>query len=289
MPDPVADAASPAPDDAWIRWGGAGPNLHLAHANGFPPASYRTLIGELLSSFHVLTMAARPLWPGTDPESIGDWGALAGDLRSAFRKRGLRQVIGVGHSLGGTLTARAAAADPELFAALVLIDPVIFTWPRSRFWTVMKRLGLAGRFPLVASARRRRDHWPDLAAVRSSYRGKPAFASWAPEVFEDYLDAGFVEADDGGVRLRYPREWEARIFEICPADVWRELRTISQSVLFIRGERSDTFRAAAAARALREIPRSRVVVIPGTTHFLPFEKPAAVAEVIRAFVAEVLA
>jgi pimeloyl-ACP methyl ester carboxylesterase len=284
----VADAAPHAPDDAWTDWGGDGPTLHLAHANGFPPASYRTLIGELVPSFQVLTMAARPLWTGTDPESVGDWRPLVEDLRDAFRRRGLRQVVGVGHSLGGTLTARATAADPDLFSALVLVDPVIFTAPRSWFWKGMKGLGLAGRFPLVASARRRRDRWPDLDAVRASYRGKPAFASWEPEAFEDYLKAGFVRAHDGGIQLRYPREWEARIFEICPADLWDELRRISKPVLFVRGERSDTFLAAAAARALREIQRARVVVIPDTSHFLPFERPAAVAEAVRTFADEVL-
>lgn len=282
------DVASHPADERWTDWGGGGPALHLAHANGFPPASYRTLIHELTPSFHVVSMAARPLWGDAEPTSVRDWGPLVEDLRSGLRARGMKRMVGVGHSLGGTLTARAAATDSDLFSALVLVDPVIFTWPRSWFWIWMKRLGLAGRFPLVASARRRRDRWPDLDAVRESYRGKPAFSSWAPEAFEDYLDAGTVTAKDGGVRLRYPREWEARIFEVCPADVWSEIRRIEVPVLFIRGERSDTFLAAAAARALRELARARVVEVPGTSHFLPFEKPAAVAEAIRAFVDEVL-
>ena len=275
-------------NERWTDWGGNGPSLHFAHANGFPPASYRSLIGELTPGFHVVSMAARPLWTGAAPSSIGDWSPLVDDLRSELRERGLRRLIGVGHSLGGTVTARAAVADPELFMTLVLIDPVVFTWPRSWFWSSMQRLGLAGRFPLVASARRRRDHWPGLEVVRSSYRGKSAFAGWTPASFEDYLAAGFSPADDGGVRLRYPREWEARIFEVCPADVWSELRRIELPVLFIRGERSDTFLAAAAARAARELRRAHVVEVAGTSHFLPFEKPAAVAGAIRAFVAEIV-
>jgi hypothetical protein len=50
--------------------------------------------------------------------------------------------------------------------------------------------------------------------VRAAYRDRRVFAGWAPEAFEDYLDAGFVDAPGGGVRLRYPREWEARIFDL---------------------------------------------------------------------------
>jgi pimeloyl-ACP methyl ester carboxylesterase len=283
----VVDLGCRPPDDAWIDWGGAGTLIHVAHANGFPPASYRTLIRKLTPAFHVLSMAARPLWPGFDPGGIGDWAPLVEDLRVGMRARGLERVVGVGHSLGGTLTARVAAADPTLFCGLVLVDPVIFTWPRSWFWMGVQRLRLAGSFTLVASARQRREHWPDLESVRRSYRGKAAFAGWAPEAFEDYLEAGFVAAEGGGVRLRYPREWEARIFEVCPADVWSELRRIDLPVLFVRGGRSDTFLAAAAARARRELRRVRVVVIDGTSHFVPFEDPTAVAMAITAFAREV--
>jgi len=275
------------PDSAWIDWGGDGPALHLAHANGFPAGSYRSLIKQLTPSFHVLSLEARPLWCPDDPATLRDWRPLAGDLRAELLRRGLRGLLGVGHSLGGTLTALAAAAEPELFSALVLIDPVIFTWPRSWLWSAMQRLGLAGRFPLVRRASERRAHWSGRAAVRIAYRDRRAFAGWAPEAFEDYLAAGFVDAAGGGVRLRYPHEWEARIFEVCPPDVWRELARITVPVLFLRGEASDTFLRSAARRGVRRIAGARTIEVAGSSHFLPFERPAEVAREIVRFAAEV--
>lgn len=275
------------PDSAWIDWGGNGPALHLAHANGFPAGSYRSLIKQLTPSFRVVSMEARPLWSPDDPDTLRDWRQLAGDLRAELRRRGFRGLLGVGHSLGGTLTALAAAADPELFSALVLIDPVIFTWPRSWFWAITQRLGQTRRFPLVRRARGRRAYWSGRAAVRTAYRDRRAFAGWAPEAFEDYLAAGFVDAAEGGVRLRYPREWEARIFEVCPADVWRELARIAVPVLLLRGEASDTFLRPAARRGTRRIAGARSVEVAGSSHFLPFERPDAVAREIVRFAAEV--
>ena len=275
------------PDSAWIDWGGDGPALHLAHANGFPAGSYRSLIKQLTPSFHVLSLEARPLWCPDDPATLRDWRPLAGDLRAELRRRGLRGLLGVGHSLGGTLTALAAAGEPELFSALVLIDPVIFTWPRSWLWSAMQRLGLAGRLPLVRRASGRRAHWSGRAAVRIAYRDRRAFASWAPEAFEDYLAAGFADAAGGGVRMRYPREWEARIFEVCPPDVWRELAQIAMPVLFLRGEASDTFVRSAARRGVRQIAGARSIEVAGSSHFLPFERPAEVAREIVRFAAEV--
>lgn len=280
-------SASEPPDSAFIDWGGGGPSLHLAHANGFPVASYRSLIGLLTPVFHVVSLEARPLWSNDDPATLASWHPMAAELRAGLRRRGLRGLLGVGHSLGGTLSALAAAAEPELFSALVLIDPVIFTRPRSWFWSAMQRLGRAGRFPLVRRAQERRVDWPDRDALRAAYRSRPTFTSWTSEAFEDYLDAGFVDAPGGGVRLRYPREWEARIFEVCPADIWRELARIPVPVLFVRGEASDTFLGTAARRGVRELAAARSVAIPGSSHFLPFERPGEVAREIVRFAAEV--
>jgi pimeloyl-ACP methyl ester carboxylesterase len=282
-------SASEPPASAWIDWGGDGPPLHLAHANGFPAASYRRLIGLLTPLFHVVSLEARPLWSTDDPATLRSWDPMAAELRAGLRQRGLRGLLGVGHSLGGTLSALAAAAEPELFSALVLIDPVIFTRPRSWFWSAMQRLGQAGRFSLVRRARARRVDWPDRDAVRAAYRSRPAFRSWATAAFEDYLAAGFVGAPGVGVRLRYPREWEARIFEVCPADLWKELVRIPVPVLFIRGEASATFLRAASRRGLRELAAARAVEIPGSSHFLPFERPGEVAREIVRFAAEVRA
>lgn len=275
------------PGSAWIDWGGDGPALHLAHANGFPAGSYRSLIGQLTPSFHVMSMEARPLWCPDDPETLRDWRPLAWDLRVELRRRGFRGLLGVGHSLGGTLTALAAAADPELFSALVLIDPVVFTWPRSWIWALTQRLGQTHRLALVRGARQRRDHWPERDAVRTAYHGRRTFAAWTPEAFEDYLAAGFADAAGGGVRMRYPREWEARIFEVCPPDVWRELARIAVPVLFLRGEASDTFVRSAARRGVRRLADARSIEVAGSSHFLPFERPDEVAREIVRFAAEV--
>jgi pimeloyl-ACP methyl ester carboxylesterase len=259
--------------------------LHFAHANGFPAASYRCLIDRLTGSFRVLSMEARPLWSDQDPSSLRSWTPLVDDLVAGIRQKGLNGVVGVGHSLGGVLTARAAAIDPSLFSALVLIDPVIFTRPRSWWWAGLKVAGQTGRVRLIRGARERREHWPDIDAVRASYRTKATFRHWTDECLDDYLLSGFLAGHDGGIRLRYPREWESRIFEVCPADLWRSLRKIRVPVLFLRGENSDTFLRTAARRATREMANARAAEVEGTSHFLPWEAPDTTADEIRRFVA----
>ncbi len=235
------------------------------------------LLEELCADFRVATVASRPLWPGSDPRGISGWGDLAGDLRRLLVDQGRRDIIGAGHSLGSVLSVLAAAADPRLFRALVLVDPVVFTGTYALFWGAFKYFGLGNRLPLIRGARRRRDRFPSRETALASYREKAVFSSWQAGVLEDYVGAGFVEAGDGSVQLRYPKAWEARIFETTPASVWRELHRVEAPMLIIRGAGSDTFRPEAARRARRELPGATVVELAGSSHFVPMEQPGDVA------------
>ncbi len=222
-----------------------------------------------------------------DPQELSTWHPLADDLGRAIRERAEAPVVAVGHSLGGVLCALAAARDPALFAALVLLDPVIFTGFHAFSWGWMKRLGLGRRFPLVRGAERRRDTWPDRSAARESWSGRSVFRRWDPRVFEDYVDAGVADGPEGSVMLRYPKAWEARLFEICPHDEWARLREVTVPTLVVRGETSDTLMPDAARRMGREMPDARVVELEGTSHFLPMEKPDEVARLVIDFAAAV--
>lgn len=268
------------PPEAWSEWGGDGSQLVFAHANGFPPAAYRMLLEELSCQFRVTAFAALPLWRGSDPTEIASWDDLAGDLHRAMTERGFRQVVGVGHSLGGVLSIMAAAEDPSLFGALALVDPVIFSGLHRLFWGSLKNLGFSHRLPLIRGARRRRDRFPSLEAVRSAYAGKSVFSTWDQDVLEDYVQAAFKDAGDGEVVLRYSKAWEARIFELTPASVWSVLCRVQVPILVIRGASSDTFRPGAASKIRRKLANATVLELSDTTHFLPMERPARVAKMI---------
>ena len=270
--------------EGWRDWGGSGPVLHLAHANGFPPASYRTLIALLTPRFRVVSTAARPLWVASRPDDIDSWAPLAEDLARSLDDRGLRDVIGVGHSLGGVLTPWAASMRPGLFGSLVLIDPVLFACVRAVFWRWMKRFGLEHRLPLIRATTRRRDRFPDVETARVQWARRAVFAGFDPRCFEDYLASALEPDPGGGVVLTYPKAWEARIFELTPDDPWPRLEELDLPVTVLAGATSDTFLPGAARRIRRTLPHARVEVVPDTSHFLPFERPEEVARRIVAAV-----
>jgi len=305
------------PQDLLHDFGGDGPLIHLAHANGFPPASYdpfaQTLISPLSSNnverivpnaacssrdsealgkttgrgFHVIGLPARPLWPHSRPESAPNWHTFADDLTHGLDHLQLKHMIGIGHSMGGVFTLLAAVHRPDLFRAIVLIDPVIMPPVILALLWLMRRSGLSQRQPLVQGALRRRRVWPSRQACYDHYRSKPLFAKWPETNLRAYIDAGTRPTQDGRVELVFPPEWEAHIFATPPTDIWRYVPKLSAPVLVIRGEHSDTFRPQSQQRMARLLPGARFSLITDAGHLVPMERPeetgAAVLDFLQHF------
>ncbi len=271
----------------YLDWGGQGPLLHLAHANGFPPGTYTPFAARLTDRFHVVGCEGRALWGAHDSRQFRHWRELAGDLARFLGEMAPGGIIGAGHSLGAVTSLFCAVANPGLFRALVLIDPVIVPAQMAPVIAAAVRLGLAGRNRVIAGARRRRVEWPDRETVFRAYRAAPIFARWQETFLRDYVASGTVDDPAGGVRLRYPREWEARIFETVPTDVWLSIpRLRGMPLLVLRGEHSTTFRRDAMRLMRWILPQGTFVEIAGADHFVPMSQPEATVEAIKGFLSQ---
>jgi pimeloyl-ACP methyl ester carboxylesterase len=136
------------------EFGGAGPILHMAVANGFPPEVYKPLVWPMTGQYLAVSLPPRAMWPGENPpQTLQSWrDTVAVDLLEGLKTYDLRDVIAIGHSFGGVATILAAAAQPHRFKALVLLDPTIL--PQPAYWlyqlnTLLSKTGRLGRNPLA--------------------------------------------------------------------------------------------------------------------------------------------
>jgi pimeloyl-ACP methyl ester carboxylesterase len=266
----------------FIDFGGAGPVLHFAHANAYPPGCYRQFIGALMPHYRVLAIEQRPLWPHGRPEELDSWELVADDLIRFFEQEGLENVIGVGHSLGGVATLYAAVKRPSLFRQLVLIEPV-FLPP-----DLLKKAtnpDVLQQIPSVQGALRRRNRWESRQQAFDRFRAKPVFRRFSDAALWDYVNHAIHEDDSGEFVLTYPREWEARIYSRVPRHVWEHLPRVAHPTLAIRAAESDTVWPAAWQLWQELQPAATFVEIPDTGHMLTMERPSLIAQTILDYLA----
>jgi pimeloyl-ACP methyl ester carboxylesterase len=267
-------------------FGGDGPDLHFANANGYPPAAYTPLFESLTPHYHVRAMRARPLQPGAEPARLRSWAQLTDELIEFLDAAGARGWIGVGHSLGAVITTAAALRRPELFRAVVAIEPVFLTPRKQLAFDFFRLLGLAGAVhPLVAGARRRRLYFASADEMYARYRQAPVFSRIDDRGLRAYVAAAALPRPDGqGVELAFSPDWEAQVYATGPFNLWPRLGRLSLPLLAIRGAESDIFGPAAVSALRRALPAATFREVPGAGHLAPLEKPAEVGRLILEFV-----
>jgi pimeloyl-ACP methyl ester carboxylesterase len=271
----------------YLDWGGDGRLAHFLHGNGFCAGAYAPFVRHLVPYLRIVASDIRGQGASEFAaiERIRHWRIFAEDLNLLIRRLRQPPVIGMGHSLGAVATYIAAASHPDLFATLVLIDPVFL--PRRVLWriAVLRWLGLGGwTYRAVRARNRRRQFKSKAEALQFFISGRGIFKSWSPEFIQAYLECGLLETDAQTAVLRCDPEIEAQIFESVPVDVWSHATRIRCPVLVLRGEHSDVFPADAADRLKRLVADCEVATIAGTGHFPTMEKPEECAEAIKEFV-----
>lgn len=254
----------------------------FSHANGFNARTYRTILGPLAGEMRILAIDQRGHGATTLPtviEGRDGWAEFRGDLLAFLAAATEGPVVLAGHSMGGTSSLLAAAAEPACARSLVLLDPVI-----------MDAAALADRealtdSPLAQGAQRRRANFPSKQAAREAYAGRGAFRSWSEAQIADYVEAGFRETAEGEVTLTCTPAWEASNFRTHNYDPWGAFRDSRCPIDIRRAEVGSTCRIEGHEAELTAGGRIRIQTVPGTSHFLPMERPDVVAEALRAAVA----
>ncbi len=245
------------------------------HANGFNAQTYRAILAPLAASLRILAVDQRGHGATTLPtvtEGRTSWYDLRDDLLALLEALDLSDVVLSGHSMGGAASVMAAAAAPERVRSLQLFDPVVMT-------ADIRRAANSGDLPpspLVHGALRRRDVFPSRQAVLEAYRGRDAFRTWPEPMLEDYIAAGFKDLPDGQAALACTPAWEASNFISHGHDTVAAFEALRSPVRILKAEHESTCRMDERLDALVAAGRIAVETLPGTSHFLPMERPEAV-------------
>jgi pimeloyl-ACP methyl ester carboxylesterase len=251
-------------------------DIVFSHANGFNGRTYRTILQPLGTELRILAIDLRGHGASTLPaviEGRQGWLEFRDDLLALLAAVCETPVVLAGHSMGGTSSLLAAAAEPDRVRGLALFDPVIFP-AEAQGADVTDS-------PLVAGALRRRATFPSRQAAFEAYLGRGAFRTWSEAQLADYVEAGFRETPDGEVTLACTPAWEASNFRTHNYDPWAAFRESRCAIRVLRAAEGSTFRLEGREAELGADGRIQAQTIPHTSHFLPMERP----ELVRALLA----
>ena len=250
----------------------------FSHANGFNARTYRSILGPLAGEMRILAIDLRGHGATTLPtviEGRDGWAEFRDDLLAFLAVETQGPVVLAGHSMGGTSSLLAAAAEPARVKGLALLDPVI----------IAREMLVGGErvfeSPLVQGALRRRAIFPSKAAAVEAYTGRGAFGSWGPEQIADYVEGGFLDTGDGEVTLACTPEWEASNYRTHNYDPWTAFQETRCPIDIRRAEQGSTCQVDGHEAELTAGGRIRIEVVRGTSHFLPMERPDVVVDALR--------
>lgn len=200
---------------------------------------------------------------------------LAEDLADVLDHLDDGPVVLVGHSWGGPIVRRAAAARPDRVVGLVLVDPTEETC--DLFFSRASELQTQMMLPLL----------PTLARTGLLRLPIRRFAAMLPEP-----SASDMVAEDGSVAAARAMQAELRS---CTDDLRalrdRPLPPIAVPVTYISGGQSSRLERGrrgelveAHRRAAGALPHGRHVMADRSGHHVPFTEPALVAAEIAAIV-----
>jgi pimeloyl-ACP methyl ester carboxylesterase len=196
------------------------------------------------------------------------------DLIRFVRDHLRRPVILVGHSMGGEIAMRVAAAYPQLLDGLVVADASAAGLP------LMTRLVWRWKRRKQSDAR---PEFPTREALIARFRLSPPGHNLTPAALAELALKGAEQVGNGNWAFRLDPKTRKL------SGGWRlprcRIQDIRLPVLIIRGEHSRLVSDRQARQMQRRIPGSKFGTIPSAYHHVSLDNPEATAAAIAAFVA----
>jgi pimeloyl-ACP methyl ester carboxylesterase len=256
------------------------PTLVLLHGFVASTFSWREVLTPLAGRAAVIAfdrpaagLTQRPLpgdWEGESPYSPE---AQADQTVGLLDTLGVETAVLVGHSAGGTIAMLTALRHPDRVAALVLVDPAIYTGGTPGWVRPFLRLPQVRRLgPLLVRSIQRwgerlgRTAWHDPSKL-------------TPEVWEGYQTP-----------LR-AQHWDVGLWQLTeashPLHLERRLHEVRVPVLVVTGDDDRIVPTPESVRLAGELPDAELVVIPRCGHVPHEECPEAFLDAVTRFLARI--
>jgi pimeloyl-ACP methyl ester carboxylesterase len=191
------------------------------------------------------------------------------DVDEVMQRLALRDVVLVGHSMGGLVSLLYTATHPERIRALIVVDSSV-RMPEDR----AAMLRDVGSRP--GSRYASRDEFV------SRYRLRPGGTSAAPEIVRHLAERGARQLPDGHWTHKFDRNVYAQRNGLDGVPYWGRIRV---PALLVKGSRSQRITPEILADVRTLCPHVEFAEVPHSEHHIFLDNPRGFERAVKAFLA----
>ncbi len=268
----------------------AATRLLVSHGNGFAIDGYVDFWSRFLADFDVVLfdMRSHGRNPRADPahhdyaHMVEDIAAIGCAVRAEF---GIKPAAGLFHSMSAQSALIQTIEGEAHFEALILFDPPNVPPPGHPVHPAM----VGYEHKLADWARDRRERFDDPGELAADFARTRSGRRWASGAGL-LMARSVLRQEGGGWALACPRELEASMYlQGIALGLWPKRDQVPVPLTLIGADPEGTHPAATGLsnRALAAEGGFDYRAIPGTSHLLQLEAPAACADAARDFLAAI--
>lgn len=273
------------------------PGLLWGHANGFAAGSYLPFLQSLTDRFRVFAFDARG-HGGSDAPSpplahslhidryAADLGAVAALVADEI---GERPLYFASHSFSGVAALRLGAVQGVApWAGVTVIEPPVVPTPD----LPEHEIAVGKSCGLIALAQRRRRRWASPDAYFESLVKRPPFRNFRPDMLEAHCRATLMPTGEGDFTLCCAPETEIAAYTtVLNSSTFRALPRFPVPVHIVAADPAPpgghpSWAALVQPPVAERLPKSRISVVQGASHMVPFEFPERCRELLLEAAAE---
>lgn len=248
---------------------GEGPTILLIHGTAASVHSWRHVIPHLSRSHHVIAVDL-PGHGGTTARSSRDYTLerMGQGIAALMDSMAVSPRIAAGHSAGAAILAWACARHRMRPQAFVSFNGAFYPfggWAGSLFSPIAKLIAFNGLLPRI------------LSGVASRARVEKLLRDTGSEIDDEGVDAYFklfTQPSHVAAALGMMAAWNLEGMD-------DNLSRLTQSCLFVAGDRDKAVPVGTADRAAARCRNGRALHVEGYGHLLHEEDPALAADLIR--------
>tara|TARA_A100001015_G_scaffold22087_1_gene25051 strand:+ start:16908 stop:17759 length:852 start_codon:yes stop_codon:yes gene_type:complete len=260
-----------------------GDPLLFLHANAYTPDCYRPLLTPFMDQYNVFAFKLRAIWPKSNLADVSSWMDFVADCDAFLEEQSLRDIVGMGHSIGAVMTLLLEIIQPGRFKHIVLLDPVLFPFSNQLGLLIFKLI--IGHLRFVKKTYERQVLFASIDDVFQHYRTKKIF-KFIDDANLTIICQSLFKKTDQGVELIQTPEWEAKIYKIGGLSypfLWKNINKIKCPILLLAGEHSHICKVKEIQKLSFLASKFDYKILDQSSHLLPFEAPLKNVEYIKLF------